>query len=311
VTVTAAGPLSLDPERGRSLDPERGRPLVLRVGAKLVNRYNLFWVAGSFVLLVAGTAGVVIQAVPSLRHLYLDQNLVATFKAPFSPGHILGTDNLGRDMFWQLVGGLGISLSIGIGVSVISVVLGLMLGIFGAFFGPVADAVTNVVVDVTWAFPAILLAVVFAGWIGPSLTTVVLALALTNWAGFARIVRGEVLSLRERDFVNAARVLGVPRVIISARHFVVNLLPVTMVMIVYFIATSIIGEAGLSFLGLGIQAPMPSLGLILTVGRDYLDISPWMVILPGVVLALSVLFLNALGDHLRDLLDPFGRIQKR
>jgi peptide/nickel transport system permease protein len=285
--------------------------LALRLAARLVSRANLFWVTGSAILLVGGVAGVVIQVVPSLRHLYLDQNLIATFKPPFSAGHILGTDNLGRDMFWQLLGGLGISLSIGVGVSLISVVLGIVVGIFGGFFGQVADAVTNVVVDVTWAFPAILLAVVFAGWIGPSLTTVVLALALTNWAGFARIVRGEVLSLRERDFVNAARVLGVPKVAISARHFVVNLLPVTMVMIVYFIATSIIGEAGLSFLGLGVQAPTPSLGLILTVGRDYLAISPWMVVLPGVLLALGVLFLNALGDHLRDLLDPFGRIQKR
>ncbi len=303
MSLTAAGPLALEP------DP--GAPVALQAKTRLVRRSNIFWVTGSLVLLIGGIAGVVIQAVPSLRHLYLDQNLLETFKAPFSPGHILGTDNLGRDMFWQLVGGLGISLSIGIGVSIISVVLGLMIGIFGGFYGQAADAVTNVVVDVTWAFPAILLAVVFAGWIGPSLTTVVLALALTNWAGFARIVRGEVLSLRERDFVNAARVLGVPKVIISARHFVVNLLPVTMVMIVYFIATSIIGEAGLSFLGLGVQAPTPSLGLILTVGRDYLDISPWMVVLPGVVLAIGVLFLNALGDHLRDLLDPFGRVEKR
>lgn len=303
MSVAATGPLALQPA------PDR--PFALRAGARLVRRSNIFWVAGSLVLLVAGVAGVVIQLVPSLRHLYLHQDLIATFKPPFSPGHILGTDNLGRDMFWQLVGGLGISLSIGIGVSLISVSLGLIMGIFGAFFGQVADAVTNVVVDVTWAFPAILLAVVFAGWIGPSLTTVVLALALTNWAGFARIVRGEVLSLRERDFVNAARVLGVPKVIISARHFVVNLLPVTIVMTVYFIATSIIGEAGLSFLGLGVQAPTPSLGLILTVGRDYLALSPWMVILPGAVLALGVLFLNALGDHLRDLLDPFGRVQKR
>jgi ABC-type dipeptide/oligopeptide/nickel transport system permease subunit len=294
-----------------SLEPEPGRALAWRAGARLIHRSNIFWVLGSLVLLVGGVAGVLIQVVPSWRHLYLDQNLLATFRPPFSSGHILGTDNLGRDMFWQLVGGLGISLSIGIGVSLISVVLGLLIGIFGGFFGQVADAVTNVVVDVTWAFPAILLAVVFAGWIGPSLTTVILALALTNWAGFARIVRGEVLSLRERDFVSAARVLGVPKVIISARHFVVNLLPVTMVMTVYFIATSIIGEAGLSFLGLGVQAPTPSLGLILTVGRDYLAISPWMVVLPGVLLAIGVLFLNALGDRLRDLLDPFGRIQKR
>lgn len=303
MSLTAAPPITFDP-------PPR-RPLALRVGARLVHRSNIFWVTGSLVLLVGGVAGVAIQAVPSLQHLYMAQNLIATFRSPLSAGHILGTDNLGRDMFWQLVGGLGISLSIGVGVALISTVLGLVIGIFGGFFGQVADAVTNVVVDVTWAFPAILLAVVFAGWIGPSMTTVVLALALTNWAGFARIVRGEVLSLRERDFVNAARVLGVPKVVISARHFVVNLLPVTMVMIVYFVATSIIGEAGLSFLGLGVQAPTPSLGLILTVGRDYLDISPWMVILPGILLALVVLFLNALGDHLRDLLDPFGRTQKR
>ena len=176
-----------------SLEPEPGRALAWRAGARLIHRSNIFWVLGSLVLLVGGVAGVLIQVVPSWRHLYLDQNLLATFRPPFSSGHILGTDNLGRDMFWQLVGGLGISLSIGIGVSLISVVLGLLIGIFGGFFGQVADAVTNVVVDVTWAFPAILLAVVFAGWIGPSLTTVILALALTNWAGFARIVRGEVL----------------------------------------------------------------------------------------------------------------------
>ncbi len=301
MSVVTSAPLELEPTR----------PSASRATRRLVRRSNILWVLGSVVLVVGGVAGVVIQVVPSLRHLYLQQNLIETFQPPLSTGHILGTDNLGRDMFWQLVGGLGISLAIGVGVSLISVVLGLLVGIFGGFFGQVADAATNIVVDVTWAFPAILLAVVFAGWIGPSLTTVVLALALTNWAGFARIVRGEVLSLRERDFVNAARVLGVPKVVISARHFVVNLLPVTIVMVVYFIATSIIGEAGLSFLGLGVQAPTPSLGLILTVGRDYLDITSWMVVLPGALLALVVLFLNAFGDHLRDLLDPFGRIQRR
>jgi ABC-type dipeptide/oligopeptide/nickel transport system permease subunit len=190
-------------------------------------------------------------------------------------------------------------------------VLGLVVGIFGGFFGQAADAVTNVAVDVTWAFPAILLAVIFAGSIGPSLTTVVLALGLTNWAGFARIVRGEVLSLREREFVSAARVLGVPKVIISMRHFVLNILPVTLVMIVFYISNAIIGEAGLSFLGFGVQPPMPSLGLILTTGREYLYQTPWMVLLPGAVLALTVLFLNSLGDHLRDVVDPSGRVQRR
>jgi peptide/nickel transport system permease protein len=287
--------------------PQRRRSAV----AGWITPANAGWSAGVLVLLIAGAAGVVIQAVPSLRHLYLQQNLLATFKAPGAAGHLLGTDNLGRDLAWQLLSGLGVSLAIGVGVSLLSVILGLIVGIAGGFYGRAADATANIAVDVTWAFPAILLAVVFAGWLGPSLTTVVLALALTNWAGFARIVRGEVLSLRERDFVNAAIVLGVPRVVISLRHFVVNLLPVTIIMSVYFIATSIIGEAGLSFLGLGVQAPMPSLGIILAVGREYLSLTWWPVVLAGALLALVVFFLNALGDHLRDLLDPHGRVQRQ
>jgi peptide/nickel transport system permease protein len=278
---------------------------------KLAQPRNLGWAAGIVILLVAGAAGIFIQVVPSFRHLYLNQDLLATFKSPFTPGHLLGTDNLGRDLGWQLISGLGISLAIGVGVALISVVLGLVIGILGGYFGVVADATANVLTDVTWAFPAILLAVVLAGWIGPTLTTVVLALGLTNWPGFARIVRGEVLSLRERDFVHAARVLGVPKIVISVRHFVVNLLPVTIVMSVYFLATAIIGEAGLSFLGLGVQPPTPSLGLVLSVGREYLDITWWPVVLSGALLAIVVLFLNALGDYLRDRLDPQGRVRQR
>ena len=299
----ATSPLVTD----RVVDPETADSWLRRV----LGRSNAGWLTGCLVLVILGGLGAVIQAAPSARHLYLQQNLADTFKAPLSAGHLLGTDNLGRDLAWQLVGGLGTSLAIGIGVSIISVVLGLVVGILGGFFGRAADAIANVVVDVTWAFPAILLAVVFAGWIGPSLTTVILALSLTNWAGFARIVRGEVLSLRERDFVSAARVLGVPKVVISVRHLVTNLIPVTIVLSVYFIATSIIGEAGLTFLGLGVQPPMPSLGLILSTGREYLSITWWPVVLSGALLALLVLFLNAFGDYLRDRLDPQGRVRRR
>jgi peptide/nickel transport system permease protein len=278
---------------------------------RVVGRSNVGWLIGCVILVILGGIGTAIQIVPSARQLYLQQTLSDNFKAPLSAGHLLGTDNLGRDLAWQLIGGLGTSLAIGIGVTVISVLLGLVVGIAGGFFGRLADAVANIVVDVTWAFPAILLAVVFAGWIGPSLTTVILALSLTNWAGFARIVRGEVLSLRERDFVSAARVLGVPKIAISIRHLVSNLIPVTIVLSVYFIATSIIGEAGLTFLGLGVQAPMPSLGLILSTGRQYLSITWWPVVFSGAVLALLVLFLNAFGDYLRDRLDPQGKVGRR
>ncbi|MCU1492900.1 MAG: Dipeptide transport system permease protein DppC [Acidimicrobiaceae bacterium] len=274
-------------------------------------RHNVLWTIGGTVILAVGIGGMVVQVVPAWRHLYQAQDLTATFQSPLSAGHVLGTDNLGRDLLWQLLAGLGISLLIGIGVTILSLLLGLVVGILGAYFGRTADAVSNVIVDVTWAFPAILLAVLLAGSIGPSVTTVVLALALTTWPGYARIVRGEVLSLRERDFVNAARVLGVPKLVISVRHFVINLLPVTIVIAVYYVATAIIGEAGLSFLGLGVQAPMPSLGLMLSVGQQYLNVSWWPVVLSGGLLALVVLFLNALGDFLRDRLDPQGRVQRR
>ena len=207
-------------------------------------------------------------------------------------------------MFWRLLAGLGVSVFVGLGVAFISITLGLVLGILGGFFGRAADLTTNVVIDVTWAFPAILLAVVFAGWLGPGLPSVILALALTGWASFARIVRGEVLTLRERDYVAAAQVLGRSRIRISFRHLVPNLLPLTLVMAVYFVATSIVAEAGLAFLGLGAQPPIPSLGAILAQGRDYLTTTWWPIVLAGGLLTALVLLLNSFSDQLRDHFDP-------
>jgi len=208
---------------------------------------------------------------------------------------------------WRMLGGLGVSICVGLGVAVISIVLGLVLGVFGGFFGRAAAVGTALVVDVTWAFPAILLAIVFAGWLGPGLPAVILALALTGWASFAVIVRGEMLSLRERDFVSAARVLGVSRIRISLTHLLISLFPVTVVMSVFFVSTSIVAESGLSFLGLGAQPPMPSLGVILAEGRDYLSRSWWPVVFAGGALTVLVLLMNALADNLRDRFDPRNR----
>ena len=270
---------------------------------------NLLW--GALALLVAGgVLGVIIQVTPGLRHLYLDQDLAATFLPPLSEGHLLGTDNLGRDLFWRVVAGLSVSLLVSLAVAILSVVLGLTLGIFAGFFGRAADATTTILVDVTWAFPALLLAVVLTGSVGVGLTTVVLALALTGWASFARIIRGEVLSLRERDYINVATVLGVSRIRISLRHLVPNVLPVTTVMTSFFISTSVAAEAGLSFLGLGAQPPTPSLGVILADGRNYLGVSPWPVVTAGAALACAVLTFNTIGDRLRDQLDPRGRSRR-
>ena len=213
----------------------------------------------------------------------------------------------GWDRRWGSLGGLGVWIGVGVGVAVISSVLGLALGVFGGFFGKAAAVGTALVVDVTWAFPAILLAIVFAGWLGPGLPAVILALALTGWASFAVIVRGEMLSLRERDFISAARVLGVSRIRISLTHLLISLFPVTVVMSVFFVSTSIVAESGLSFLGLGAQPPMPSLGVILAEGRDYLSRSWWPVVFAGGALTLLVLLMNALADNLRDRFDPRSR----
>lgn len=266
------------------------------------------WI-GLGVLALCAIVGLIVLLVPSLQHLWTVQDLRSTFKPPLTPGHPLGTDNLGRDLMWRTLAGLGVSVAVGLGVAFLAVTLGLVVGIVGGYFGRAADVTTNIVIDVTWAFPAILLAVVFAGWLGPGLPTVVFALALTEWAGFSRIIRGEVLGLRERDYVSAARVLGRSKFAISLRHFVPNLLPVTLVLAVYFVAGAIVAEAGLSFLGLGAQPPTPSLGSTLAQGRDYLTRTWWPVILAGGVLTLTVLLLNSLSDQLREHLDP--RIGRR
>lgn len=253
------------------------------------------WLTLGLLLAVAALGGVV-QIVPSLQHLYLSQDLGATFLPPLSEGHLLGTDNLGRDLLWRVLAGLSVSIAVSFAVAAVSILLGLALGVLAGFFGRTADAATTVLVDVTWAFPALLLAVVLAGSMGVGLVTVVLALALTGWASFARIIRAEVLTLRERDYVHASTVLGVSRLRISVRHLLPNLLPVTIVMTTFFVSTSVAAEAGLSFLGLGAQPPTPSLGVILADGRNYLSVSPWPVVTAGIALACVVLLFNSLGD---------------
>ncbi len=264
------------------------------------------WI-GVALFAAASLVGLAVLLIPSLRSLWTDQDLRTTFAAPAASGHLLGTDNLGRDMMWRLLAGLGVSVLVGIGVAFLSITLGLVVGVVGGFFGRAADLTTNVAIDLTWAFPAILLAVVFAGWLGPGLPAVVLALALTGWASFARIVRGEVLVLREREYIAAAQVLGRSRVWISVRHLVPNLLPLTLVMSVFFVATAIVAEAGLAFLGLGAQPPIPSLGAILAQGRDYLSTTWWPIVLAGGLLTALVLLLNSVSDQLRDYFDPRRR----
>ena len=268
-------------------------------------RSRLFVVGCSItaLYLVLAVIGVVFLAIPSLHHFYLSQNLTAAFSAPGSNG-LLGTDELGRSMLARLVVGVAVSLGISISVTAVSIVVGGFVGLTAGYFGGRYDQFVSAVIDVTWGFPVILLAVVLAGVFKPGVWIVVLAIACINWAGFARILRGEALTLRERDFVRASRALGVPSAKIIQRHLIPNVAAPTIVLTSYYLAIAVIAEAGLSVIGVGIQLPTPSLGAMIADGQTYWTVSSWIVLLPAGVLATLVIGLNALGDGLRDILDP-------
>lgn len=273
-------------------------------------RTNKLALLGAVVTLVffgIGAVGAVIVLVPSLQHLYLDQDLVDTLKPPFTSGHLLGTDNFGRDMAWRITAGTGISLLVGVAVTLVSVLVGMTLGAVAGYFRGGTDTVISALIDFTWGFPLLLVAVIAVGILQPGLTPVIVAVALVNWAGFARIIRAEAISLREREFVEAARALGVSHLRILVRHIVPNTVASTLVMSSYYVAYAVIAEAGLSFIGMGAQPPTPSLGQMIASGRDYLYVDSWMAIIPSIAIALVVLGLNTLGDGLRDIFDIRAR----
>ena len=261
----------------------------------------------AFFLLV-GLAGLTILAVPALHDLYAGQELTKALEPPGDAG-LLGTDQLGRSLLWRTVVGVGISTGIGLAVTAFSILVGGVLGLLSGYRGGWADRAVSGVVNVTWGFPVILVAVVLAGVFRPGLTVVVLSISLILWAGFARVIRGEALALRNREFVKAARILGIPERRILVRHLVPNVVGPTLVLASYYMAVSIIAEAALSFIGVGVQLPTPSLGAMIAEGREYWDVSVWVVAVPGTALALLVLGLNALADGLRDVVNP--RLRER
>jgi peptide/nickel transport system permease protein len=235
---------------------------------------------------------------------YAKQNLMEVNLPPLTEGHLLGTDQVGRDLYSRLVTGIRISLIVGFGVTAISMVIGTAAGAIAGYRRGWADSVISAVVEFTWGFPLILLAVILAGSFGPGLRATILAVGLINWAGFARVVRGEVLGMREAEYVQAARAGGVDEPRILFRHILPNVLAPALVMASYYVALGIIVEAGLSFIGMGAQPPLPSLGVMIAEGRNYMLQSHWVTTVPGVAIVTVVLGLNLLGDGLRDVLDP-------
>jgi peptide/nickel transport system permease protein len=232
------------------------------------------------------------------------QDLFNTFAHPLSHGHLLGTDQLGRDILSRLLQGIRISMAVGALTTAAVLVVGTVMGMVAGYYRGWVDTIINGLVEMVWGFPLILIAVIIAGAIGPGLTAVIAAVAFVNWAGFARIVRGEVLSLREKEFVAGARALGKGDLEIMVKHLLPNVLPSALVMGSYYVAVAIIVEAGLSFIGMGAQPPTASLGQMIADGRNYLQGDHWISTIPGITIVLLVLALNLVGDGLRDVLDP-------
>jgi peptide/nickel transport system permease protein len=218
--------------------------------------------------------------------------------------HPLGTDTLGRDVASRLLYGARVSLIVGLSAVVIAGVLGVALGLVAGYYRGFTDDTLMRLGDVQLAFPVLVLAVAVLAVLGASLANVILVLGVTGWITYARIVRGETLSLRQREFVEAARALGASDHYLIWRHILPNVLAPVTVVATFSVARTIIAEASLSFLGLGIPPPAPSWGAMLDEGRNYITTGWWLALFPGLAILLLVLGINLVGDWLRDALDP-------
>lgn len=234
------------------------------------------------------------------------QDLESDLLSP-SKTHLLGTDKLGRDVWSRVLYGARISLLVGLSTVTISSLLGLSLGSLSGYFGGWVDQIFMRLVDILMAFPGILLAIAFTAVLGPGLNHVILALCLIGWTGYARLVRGEILALREREYIHAARALGCSARRIVVLHMLPNLLSPLLIQATFGMAAAIIAEGSLSFLGLGVEPPTPSWGSMLNEGRQFLLVAPHLTTFPGLAMMVTVLALNMIGDGLRDRLEKRGK----
>ncbi len=279
--------------RGNQGTPSRIRSSFLR--------HPLLWTGSAIALvLLVAAIGAPLFAHADPAALHLRARLL-----PPSRAHLFGTDELGRDVFARTLYGARVSLTVAVAVVGLSLAVGLVLGAFAGYAGGAADTLVNIyLTNAFLALPGILLAVAFVAFLGPSLRNLIFALALSGWVNYARLVRAQVIAVREREFVQAARSLGAGPLRLLGRHILPNIVQPLLVQSAVGMAGAVLAEATLSFLGLGVQPPTPTWGAMLNDARSHIFDSPYLVAFPAAAVALCVLSFNFLGDGLRDWLDP-------
>jgi peptide/nickel transport system permease protein len=267
------------------------------------------------VALIAVTAVIVLALVAVLAPLLAPYDPLKAYSnglsadgAPVSPGSafLLGTDPNGRDVLSRMIFGARVSLLVGVVATGLASVIGVLVGGIAGYAGGIVDSILMRITDVVLSFPILLFCVALIAITGPSTRNVMLVIAFGYWTYLARIVRGLVLSLKEREFVTAARTLGIGHAAILRRHILPHLVPAIIVYSTLGVATSILIEASLSYLGIGVPLPQASWGQMISQGQEYFQTAPWLLIAPGVALIVTVLAFNLAGDWLTDLLDPAG-----
>jgi peptide/nickel transport system permease protein len=261
------------------------------------NRLGMFGAAMVLLcVLIAVAAPVISPADPSSQ---ASRRLLAP-----SSEHLMGTDELGRDTASRIIYGSRVSLQVGALAVLIGLVLGTLIGVVAAFYGGRLDDWLMRVVDIMFAFPGLILAIVISGLLGPNKTNAMIAIGIVFAPAFARVVRGSTLAVMQEGYIEAARVTGLGDRRMIVRYVLPNIAAALIVMTSVYLSTAILTEAGLSYLGLGTQPPEPSWGGMLSAARNYMELSPWMALFPGAAIMVVVLGFNFLGDGLRDVLDP-------
>lgn len=259
-------------------------------------------------MIVLGLLVVVAIVGPSLAPVHYDQiRKDDVWMAPMTGGHLLGTDSLGRDLLARLLMGLGVSMAIGVVATLVSLVIGVAWGSVAGFIGGRTDEIMMRIVDTLYSLPFIFFVILLMVTFGRNILLIFVAIGAVEWLTMSRIVRGQTLSLKQKEFVEAARASGVSQGAIIARHIVPNLLGVVVVYVTLTIPAVIIAESFLSFLGLGVQPPMASLGTLISAGAQDMELAPWLLIFPSIVMIVTLMCFNFIGDGLRDAIDPKDR----